>query len=157
MSPHQTIAVGVRLFAVWLAFYAVGAVAVNYAEGNWQFATTIAFIATTAILILWFFPKTVAHKILAAPISGVTEPSSMDAWLAAGCALIGLWVLSSAIPALVRKVLIFWLSRPGIDDTSGLKFWVVYDLLEIALGLWLFVGSKGLRKVYWWAQSAGRK
>jgi hypothetical protein len=76
-------------------------------------------------------------------------------WLSVGCALIGLWVLTSALPALVRNLIVLYLSRDTYDDVPNVNIWRIYYLVEIAIGLWLILGAKGFRKLYWWAQTAG--
>jgi hypothetical protein len=78
-----------------------------------------------------------------------------DMWLSVGCALIGLWVLTSALPALVRNLIVLYLSRDTYDDVPNVNIWRIYYLVEIAIGLWLILGAKGFRKLYWWAQTAG--
>src|SRR5258706_13347281 len=103
MSPHQTIAVGVRLFAVWLVVYTARAAMSFYAEGNWQFALAIAILAAILVGGLWYFPKTIVHKILTSPPSKAPTASSATC-LSAGSALTGHWLLSRAVPYLVRKL-----------------------------------------------------
>ena len=40
-------------------------------------------------------------------------------------------------------------------DHSQLLRGVFYDLLELAIAIWLIFGGKGFRKLFWWAQNAG--
>jgi len=127
-----------------------------YAQGYWQFALTIAILAALLVLGLWFFPKTIAHKILTSPARDASA-ASPDTLLTVGCALIGLWLLSEALPYLVRNLFMLLVARQMHDDTESITNVVRYDAARIAIAVWLILGARGFRKVYWWAQNAGRK
>jgi len=156
MSPHQTIAVGVRLFAVWLVVYTARAAMSFYAEGNWQFALAIVILAAILVGVLWYFPKTIAHKILSSPTSEAPTASS-DTYLSVGSALIGLWLLSETLPYLVRNVYMLFVAGKMHDDTESITTFVIYDLARSAIAVWLILGARGFKRIYWWAQNAGRK
>jgi hypothetical protein len=109
MSPHQAIAVALRLFAVWLAIYVARDMMALYLEGNKQhdphslwIAITMLVLAAAFVLVLWFFPRSIARTLLSTNVPDAPQPSPPDLWLAMGCALIGLWLLTSALPALVH-------------------------------------------------------
>src|SRR5258708_38928424 len=102
MSRHQPIAVGVRLFAVWLVVYTARAAMSFYAGGNWQFALAIAVLAAILVGVLWYFPKTIAHKMLSSPTSKAPTASS-DTYLSVGSALIRLELLSETLPYRARS------------------------------------------------------
>ena len=72
-----------------------------------------------------------------------------------GCALIGLWVLTSAIPALVRDAVIIYAARGLPEDTTPVQHWMLYYCLEILIALWLIFGARGFQRVFWWARYAG--
>jgi hypothetical protein len=161
MSPHQTIAVAVRLFSVWLATYTVRDIVTFYladTSRNYPSALpiSIAVFLFTAVLVLllWFFPQTVARKLLASPDREPAAPTPPEMWLAVGCTLIGLWVLTSAVPALIRRLLILHFADAGYQDTTSV--WLLYYSAEIAIALWLIFGTKGIKKLFLWAQTAGQ-
>jgi hypothetical protein len=85
------------------------------------------------------------------------EPASPspDLWLAMGCALIGLWVLTSAVPALVRDAVIVYSARGLAEDTTPVQHWMLFYCLQIAIALWLIFGAKGFRGIFWRARYAG--
>jgi hypothetical protein len=166
MSPHEAIAVAVRLFAVWLAAYALrtasaiifGGAATIYSrpvDARGLIAAGIIGILTLSVaLFLWFFPLTVAKKLLSPPAT--TAPTKTpDSWLAMGCALIGLWLLASAIPSIVRDALYFYSSFPEHDDLVEFKRWLAYRCVEVMIALWLIFGSTGFVKLFWWVRNAG--
>jgi hypothetical protein len=72
-----------------------------------------------------------------------------------GCALIGLWVVSSTLPSLIQDALILLAWSGGSDDISSVKHQLVYNAVEVAVGIWLVLGGKGFRKIFWWARNAG--
>jgi len=164
MTPHQTIAVAVRLFAVWLVITVIANLISYNAQFHWQdnphkLLGTVLVVSLSGLiaLALWFFPLTVARRLLpsASPQpAGATLPVTPDVWLAMGCALLGLWVLTSALPALIRDSIILT-SSDFATDTSEVKHWMLYHLGGAVIGLWLTLGAKGFRRLFWWAQSAG--
>jgi len=162
MSPHQTIAVAVRLFAVWLAAYALQTASAVFLDG--RVATkglVVAGILGTLTLflavMLWFFPLTTAKKLLSEPAAKDAPREAADIWFAMGCALIGLWLLASAIPHMVRDALL-WYSLNS-EDVHSLEFkrWLAYRLVEVIVALWLIVGTKGFVKAFWWARTVGTR
>ena len=155
MTPHQTIAVGIRLFAVWLAIYFLGA-APGYYNGfkklDEQFAiisVSIALIVVALIfIVLWFFPRTIAKGVLPKEVTVELDPISTDRWFAVGVSLIGLWLLTEAIPALARYALIALFSHrlpDSIVADANLYLNTIYYLVQFFLGIWLLLGAKGLR------------
>jgi hypothetical protein len=116
----------------------------------------VAFLVLTAVLVvaLWFFPRSIAEKLLS-PDSAKPEPSaSPDLWLAMGCALMGLWLLTHALPSLIFDAYALIYVDTTSDDAS-LKRSVLYYVVEVAIALWLVFGAKGFRKLFWWARRAG--
>jgi hypothetical protein len=120
-------------------------------------AYAIFFFAVTAVVCLglWFFPRSVAGKLLPEPAGHAPAVSSPDTWLAMGCALIGLWMLTYAVPALARDAVVLQLATDYYQDTSQTRSWVFYNLLEVVIAFWLVFGAAGFRRLFWWARSAG--
>jgi hypothetical protein len=164
MTPHQTIAVAVRLFAIWLAVTLVTNLISYNAQFHWQeqpnklLATAlIVAVIGLACLALWFFPLSVARRLLPAASLQSASPAPSappDMWLAMGCALLGLWVLTSALPLLARDCMILT-SADFATDTSEVRHWLAYHLAGALIGGWLTLGAKGFRRFFWWAQHAG--
>jgi hypothetical protein len=162
MSPHQTIAVAVRLFAVWLAAYALQTASATFLDARVAtkglvVAGIIGILTLLVALLLWFFPLTTAKKLLPGPAANFAPGETPDTWLAMGCALIGLWLLASAIPHVVRDALYLYSSNSSYDDSVEFKHWLAYRFVEIVVAVWLIVGTRGFVKVFWWARSAGTK
>jgi hypothetical protein len=109
MTPQQFIGLGVRLFAVWLAitsvayFTSLPAALASLPKEPGPLAISLAFGAAyvLAALLLWFFPMVIAHRVL--PSTHHTNHLTLGAndLARTGVALLGLWLLAKALPALV--------------------------------------------------------
>ena len=160
MSPHQVIAVFVRLFAIWLAIYFARTVPALYREVmRVDDSTTLVVILAISIfsiffvIFLWLFPRSVARGLLDSNSLAPVETASPDTWFAVGCALIGLWLIVPALSSLIYNLWVFYMAQrnPALDASDYHYGWVYY-FIEIALGVWLLLGAKGARRVFWWAR-----
>jgi hypothetical protein len=115
---------------------------------------SFGILAFGLLYLLWRFPLTVANKLLDSSAREPVEPASPDLWLALGCSLIGLWLLSSYVLSLIQTLTMLW--NISEYDYPVFIFNLAYDLTAVALGLWLVLGARGFRKVFWWARYAGR-
>jgi hypothetical protein len=162
MSPHQAIAVAVRLFAVWLLIYLIPGVVgfyVQYEKHDDPYklaiAVAVTVVAAVIVLALWLFPQTIARRLLTPSSTVSGAPASPDMWLAMGCALIGLWMFASSLPALISNALILHFAQDAYQDTSQIKHTLLYDFGRTLIAGWLMFGAKGFRKLFWWARYAG--
>jgi hypothetical protein len=159
MLPREVVAVAIRLFAICLGISALRMLPSLIIEGEGKssghaygffFFTVTAAIALTLCL----FPRLVARNLLSSsPEKGVT--ASADTWLAMGCALIGLWILTYAVPDLIRDAFVLQSVASEYSDTTIIKPWVLYNLVQVAIALWLIFGAPGFRQLFWWARGAG--
>jgi predicted permease len=160
MSPYQAAAVAIRLFAICLGIYAlrtIPALAIAAEDNSPGFAYTSFLLAISFLcaVALWFFPGIVARKLL--PRSErEAPPASADTWLAMGCALIGLYMITYALPALIRDAYVIN-AAGSYDQTGTAKSWAIYNAIEVAVALWLILGGKGFRRAFWWARNAGTR
>jgi hypothetical protein len=118
-------------------------------------AVVIGVFTVVALLILWFFPRTIAGALLDSKRPLVAESASPDIWFAVGCALIGLWLIIPAASSLLYNLSILYLAQrtPGLD-VSDLRYYWIYYVIEIAFGVWLLLGARGARRLFWWARRA---
>ena len=159
MSREDVIAVAVRVFAIFLLVSVVrtfpSAIAlIDQAEPK----PSLALVAVVSVLglafcaCLWFFPLTVARKLLPA----MREPRSETAMngsvaLSVGLTLLGVWVLTSALPDAIYWITLFLLSR-RID--AGAMEWqhdqianIIATAGQLALAVWLIFGSSGIKRL----------
>ena len=118
----------------------------------------VAFLALNILVavVLWFFPRSIAGKLLSPDNAKPEASASPDLWLAMGCALLGLWMLTTALPSLVLDSYALAYVDATSDNTE-LKRSVLYYMVEMAIALWLVFGAKGFRRLFWWARQAGYK
>ncbi len=160
MSPHQIIAVASRLFAVWLVIHLPGQIYAFFDsdaklnDASLRFlAVCIAIIELGLILILWLFPHTIARILLKTSSQQTPPPASADSWLQIGCALLGMWLVATSIPALLLDA--YALSKAfSTDDTAPLWHSVLYYIAEAGIGIWLILGASGFRRVVWWSRNS---
>lgn len=162
MTPHQTLAVAVRLFALWLALVAARELIGGYIVGRERddayvlpIVAIIAIVTVVFVVILWFFPRTIARGLLPSVTDTPAKPSTPEVWFAVGSSLIGLWLLASAVPGVLRNLSVMYLFRSESVDTSGLISGLVYLLVQFIVGAALIAGANGIRKIVWWARHAG--
>ena len=162
MSPIQTTALAVRLFAIWLAIYWARWIPYLYTqarETEGMAASFTAIIVTALgfafVLALWFFPRMVARTLLPKESTSLPVTSPPASWFAVGCALLGLWVFTSAVPALVQNgYLLLYFQRNNMSLPENWGSTMIYYVVELGVGVWLLLGAAGVRKVLWWARNA---
>ncbi|WP_407353290.1 hypothetical protein [Luteimonas sp. R10] len=159
MSREDLVAVASRLFAVFLLVTIArsfpSAAALLSQEGHRPSLALVAIVLIAGVAIcavLWFFPLTIARKLLPVMKEPRSETSmSSSAALSVGLTLLGVWVLAYAIPDAI-----YWMTRflliHRIDDAH--YAWgpeqiasVATTVAEIALAAWLIFGSSGIRRL----------
>ena len=161
MTPHQTLAVAVRLFAVWLALVVIREVLGSYffarreQEALLPIVAIVGLVAAVLVIILWFFPRTIARGLLPSRSEIPAQPSAPETWFAIGVSLIGVWLTASAIPGLLRNLSLLYLYASDAIDKSGLISAFVFLLAQVAVGVVLVVGGNGIKRFIWWARHAG--
>ena len=157
MTPHQVIAVAVRLFAIWLAIYSARMAPAFYREvtnagdaSGGIAVILISLLVALAVLFLWFFPSTVARTLLDSNSPPPGGPASPDTWFAIGCALLGLWLMIPALAALIYNLSLLYLAQRDtrLDMTNVRPAWI-YDFIEVGFGVWLLLGARGVRRIFW--------
>lgn len=160
MTPHQTLAVAVRLFAIWLVLYVLPGTytAVLGVESGSPDIITLAAIGIVPLVIavlLWFFPLTVAGKLLSNPSETPSTTLSPDQWLPVGCTLIGVWLLASALPHIIQNTITLTSGGVAIASIDGFWPWLAYSVAELVVALWLILGNDGIVRLFRWARTHG--
>jgi hypothetical protein len=165
MTNAQIVGLGVRLFAIWLFVYVL-----QLAPNLWVFThrdgDTIMMtmgVITPALLVLvavalWFFPLTVASKLI--PRSALAQSTSLpiEDLQQCGFLLLGLWVLSNAIPSFVRYVFfLYYFLGPHatLDLGTNIPGGMLFSSVQLIIGIWLLFGARGLLGLLRWARRAG--
>ncbi|HZR67622.1 MAG TPA: hypothetical protein VFB01_01070 [Burkholderiales bacterium] len=165
MTNAQSVAVGVRLFAIFLLVYVIrggpGLWLMNWREGDTAGMTTVVVIMVALLAVaalLWLFPLSVASSLV--PRSALERSSGLpvEDLQRCGFLLLGLWVLASAVPGFVRYAFLYYLSsRPGamVDLGVNIPAAFVGIVCELVIGVWLVFGAKGLVGLVRRARDAG--
>jgi len=163
MTAHQTLAVCVRLFSIW-CFYYFGTTITGYYYYAVDKGQTLSIlvpalalgVAVSVCLLMWFFPFALAKKILPAGGEFNAGKGVFEDWFSVGCSLIGLYACAKAIPALVSHALLALFSQRLPADYFEMnpdwRLTVAFNIFQLAFGLWLFFGGKGLKKLLLWAR-----
>ena len=162
MLPYQVVAVAIRLFAISLALGALTALPIVTIEQVSQgshppgFAYSLFLIVLMMVLalLLWVFPYSVASKLMPKTTEPAAETTAADTWLAIGCAVIGLWVLSRALPGLIRDLYVLR-AADGYADTHDIRSWALFNFMQVLIAAWLALGAAGFRKLFWVARNGG--
>jgi hypothetical protein len=157
MKAYEITAIGLRIFAIvlWLFSLRQFVGVMNYLGTNTNdaLAPSVFYLVATVLVpiavgvLVWLFPLSLARSILPGnPDSSLDSLSRSDLYLAA-ISVLGLFVLSRAVPDLV-----FWLTRflveskmkqqgivPGSGSETTANFYAT--LVELGIGTWLVFGS----------------
>jgi hypothetical protein len=165
MSPIQSLAVGIRLFSIWLLWYGLTHVSSTYftARGA-DHETLLPPFAIGAILVvaicalLWLFPVFLAKRILPKQSEEEKAKPVFEDWFSVGCSLLGVWAISKAIPALGSYLIINYLGQkmyPGSFNVApDWPLHVTFNVFQLLFGLWLFLGATGIKKILTWVREA---
>ncbi|MCD9088630.1 hypothetical protein [Stenotrophomonas sp. SY1] len=159
MSREDVVAVGVRLFALFLLLLVArsfpSAIALFQQGGDQAALITIVLVMAASLAVcalLWFFPLSIARKLLPA----MKEPRSESAMsgpvaFSVGLSLLGLWLLTRAIPEAFYWVTLVLLNRR--NDAAYVAFdhdqlaRIVLTVAELALAVWFIFGANGIRRL----------
>jgi len=164
VNPHQALALGVRLFAVWYALVVVREVLGLFTfsrplEDTKALAVVISgsIISVLVLLVLWFFPKSIARGLLPTSTDTPTPTLSYQIWFGLGTALLGLWFVASSIVPILRNLSVMYFFRPELMDAEvmrSLRVGLLYYAAEAVVGLCLLFGATGISKLVWRIRNA---
>jgi hypothetical protein len=153
MTPHQTVALSIRLFVIWLIAYIVITLPSVHALLLSENVSTLWLMASVGFVLLcmvmlWNFPITIAKKLLPTDVAAnSTNTINFESWFEVGITLIGLWVLSNALPSIFRFILVYFLNQKVNYEASLSAEWkaaAVYYVIQIFIGIWFLLQAKGV-------------
>jgi hypothetical protein len=110
------------------------------------------------LLLLWFFPKSIARGLLPHSTDAPTQTLSYQLWFTLGTTLLGLWFVASSITPILRNLSVMYVFRPKLinpEDVRSLRVGILYYAVEMVIGLCLLFGSTGIRKLIWRIRNVG--
>lgn len=165
MSPNQSLVVVVRLFALWLVGYYITTAPLFYLRIK-KFSPDSALVDSlgpAAIVLvfsaaLWYFATWIARRLLSGTSQSAEQSAVFDSWFSVGCALIGLWVLAKAIPALLHYFIANLMGAGMFPDTYLVTpewhLTAIFNTIQLLFGLALFLGGKSLNRIVLWVRNA---
>lgn len=151
MSREDILTVGLRLFALWLALFAVqqlvqavGITAANEAwAGERTWMVSVGLLPLAFAVFLWFFPLTVVTRLLPRLKSGHAPLSvEADVLLDTGIILIGLWWLLSSL-AWALSAATWWVLAPAEAAHPHVAA-LVSSLLMVFASLGVLLRGRGI-------------
>jgi hypothetical protein len=160
MSREDYVAIGVRLFAVYVGIKTVLALPASaqavFRDGMafaWLYALVL-ILAVGICVFLWFFPLTIARKLLPVMKEQRSE-ESIDAsvGLSLGLTLLGVWFLAQGLLdslywlSLVLRTQHLQAQQYGFEWQPDQIASMAVTLFELIIGAWLVLGSSGIRRL----------
>ncbi|MFY2763699.1 hypothetical protein [Arenimonas sp. MALMAid1274] len=161
MSREDYVAIGVRLFAVFvgiktlLAIPASVQVLVQGDSMDWAWAHASVLSLTVALCaFLWFFPLTIARKLLPVmkePRSEATIDASVG--MSLGLTLLGVWFLAQGLMDLLYWLTLLVRTNYVVRAQQYDHVWqpdqiasMAATAFELVIGAVLILGSSGIRR-----------
>jgi hypothetical protein len=152
-----------RLFAVWLVIEIVLGVPAIYrffeSNATAQTITVLSSIVALGVcLLLWRYPLALSRKIVPHEAQQESDPISYNDFFSAGMVLMGLWMIGSTLPHVIRQFII-----AGMEEATEYVASQYFSANSIALlariliGVWLVFNAPGLRSMLKWVRTAGVK
>jgi hypothetical protein len=162
VTPHQILIVGIRLLVIFWSLSVLGQMAAAVATFEQMGAATLPIwisvgIQSLACVFLWFFPATLASKLLRGGNSPISPGSASFAeWRDLLFVTVGIFVLARAIPNALYFAILAGASEPFSPDfTLEQKVNTFAAALELLIGLGLVFGASGLGSFLQRLRSAG--
>jgi hypothetical protein len=159
LSREDFVAVAVRLFAAYVLFWTLetfpnAMFLLSGADGKASAGLYIAILVFAGLLcaFLWFFPLSIARKLL--PV--MREPRSEQAIsspvaLSLGITLLGIWFFADALVSALYWLTLFIRSKQAngipVEWTSKQIASMVATLARLLLSVWFIFGATGIRRL----------
>ena len=159
MKADQLIALFVRLLAISIVLFGlrqIASTATYYLEAEsavavWITALTV-FVLFLIAVMLWRYPLTVARKLYVSdPEPTKTTDWTIESLYEIGFVLLGVYIVYTAVTSLMFWWLYAILASESFENRAIFnvdnKASIILSVIELAIGLWLVLGAKGLRQV----------
>lgn len=157
MRKEQVVGLALRLFAIFLFIQALrqAAALIPYLADSATARVSLSLVVVSTLVpvaiavFLWLLPLTIATKLI--PGVNAKEPrSTLTATEIASVAfpVLGLWVLTSAVPDTFYWAMFIYIvkssdvGRPELSPENIGN--IVATVVELLIGFWLLLGSKGV-------------
>ncbi len=155
MTPHQAVALFVRLFVIWIACIFLIRIPNTYALYQRDEISTFSMMVILVIVfvilaLIWNFPVFVSKRLLSNSIVQEKNSSSYESWLEIGIIGMGLWFLVQAIPSIVQYVTLYIYSQKvsldgGMPDTWNAS--LIGNIVQVILSLTMLLNAAAIEKI----------
>ncbi|MBI3433070.1 MAG: hypothetical protein HY018_12770 [Hydrogenophilales bacterium] len=160
VTPHQLTTIVIRLFVLWYAIFLIRELPPSFSaklEHTGTIAPAMIGVAIVLVLlaiIFWFGASFVARFIIPHSETQIPTPWTQSQVLTVGSSLIGVWVISYSLRPIIYYGTLWFMSRDISGWEVGHTVSLVSALCVLVIGVWLFLGARGLWQV--WAKLRGR-
>lgn len=166
MRKEEIVGLAVRIFALYLVLTAVTGLGTFIAFNETGLPGTMpraAMVAVVAIplalaLLLWFFPLTVAHKLLP-PMTADAAPTRLGPgeYQVVAFSVLGMWVLAEQLPAMISWIgVAIYVHGEEADLMTAREIGrLASTVAGLGIGFWLLFGARGLVGLLRSVRSAG--
>jgi len=159
MSPHQLVALAVRLFAIWLFLYTIRQlIPLTYVFRTPDFELPqMMFVVFCVVLLgisvsMWVFPFTISNRIATfSPSSECAQSWTTNEVYGIGFVLLGFFLLFFGVSDAVYWIFYLIWIEDMVEGGPGLtleqKGSITATVVELVFALVLILGSKGLAKM----------
>jgi hypothetical protein len=160
MKIYELAAIAARIFAICLFLYAlrsfsgfvrdIGPASTQNLTVSLFYFISIVFIPVVIAAIIWRFPLTIAKAFLPAIKTEEVRITDSNAFLPAALIVLGIYVLTYAIPDLLYYITIFYMIARGrsagmlIESPHESIANFIVTVLEIMIAFWLILGNAGI-------------
>ena len=170
MKPLHIVATCLRLLAVVWLLYALSHLnsVLSYAHAQSHDPANASAVWITTLLqlvacaVLWFYPMTIASKLLpgGASVDSHSSPPQLVEWQTLGVICVGLWGLLHVVPLLAYWAAYAMLyherySAEGLELEDQAR--IAAHVVELLFSLWLVFGAKGVAALLFRIRTAGTR
>jgi hypothetical protein len=127
----------------------------NVTAGMRIFTLAFSIAMLLVAVTLWYFPLTVARKIVPGPASADYPVLSVEQFQRVGATLLGLWLLTGTLPNIGYYAVAIFANDAHIERSAYAS--ILRLSIELAIGLWLLFGARGIARLVQFARDMGRE
>ena len=110
---------------------------------NLLLASVPAVLLILCAAILWFGSPVIADKIFKDGQTEIKTSSSIEDIQCVAFSVVGIFLLSTSLPAFVEVVLVMQMASEVNDSSGSMTPTIIEILLKVGLGTWLLFGNRG--------------
>jgi hypothetical protein len=160
LSREDIVAVASRIFAIFILVFELRVLAQlvellstnTFAPGALATLTAVLLAVLATAALLWFFPLTVARKLLPVMKEPRSEPAvGVSTAFSLALTIMGMWFLGNAIVDVAYWLMLFahvhGSDMRGFELTPSQEGSIAATVVRLMLSFWLIFGSSGINRI----------